>query len=218
MSFRRRWMAKSETPFPQRLRCDANERVACRHENRSSSTHVGRKRHHTFGQTCVVAISLVDGQARDFGLKKQPPQSSTTDLHPNRNAHAVSSGTGQMGSTSCVSAEKHRFCRQERRDGSVYCGNHQHLPVGLETNPMHFKRKRIRCPIDPSHYIFEDNVEKHCTRCPLAKKRKKQAEQPYYHENLNAGGRRLGRIREFRRRQSWESATKIETDEHDDDS
>ena len=50
------------------------------------------------------------------------------------------------------------------------------------------KRKRIRCPIDPSHYIFEENLEKHCKMCPLAKKRRKQAEQPYYLENINAGG------------------------------
>ena len=84
---------------------------------------------------------------------------------------------------------KHRFCRQERRDGSVYCGNHQHLlSEGHETNPIHCKRKRIRCPIDQSHYIFEDSVDKHCKVCPLANKRRKQAEQPYYHENLNAGG------------------------------
>ena len=48
MAFRRRWMAKSETPFPQRLRCDANERVACRHENPA----VSRKSCPTTGSRC----------------------------------------------------------------------------------------------------------------------------------------------------------------------
>jgi len=81
---------------------------------------------------------------------------------------------------------KHRFCRQERYKGSIYCGNHQHLLVVQETKS--YSRKRIRCPIDPSHYIFEDNLEKHCAICPLAVKRRKLAEQPYYDENINAGG------------------------------
>jgi tRNA:m4X modification enzyme len=81
---------------------------------------------------------------------------------------------------------KHRFCRQERRKGSNYCGNHQHFFQAQEPNAT--QRKRIRCPIDPSHYIFEDNLDTHSNICPLAKKRRKQAEQPYYHEHVNTGG------------------------------
>lgn len=49
-------------------------------------------------------------------------------------------------------------------------------------------RKRIPCPIDPSHLIFEDMVEKHIPICPRAKKRKLQSEQIYYQENINTGG------------------------------
>jgi tRNA:m4X modification enzyme len=49
-------------------------------------------------------------------------------------------------------------------------------------------RKRIPCPIDPSHYIFEDMVEKHLPICPKAKKQRQQEEQEYYKTNINCGG------------------------------
>lgn len=81
---------------------------------------------------------------------------------------------------------KKRFCRQRPADSSLkYCGNHQHL---LEGEYSTTGRKRIPCPLDPSHLIFEDMVEKHISVCPLAKKRKRHAEQDHYKENINSGG------------------------------
>lgn len=80
--------------------------------------------------------------------------------------------------------KKRRFCRQKPHNPkSVYCGNHQHL----EVKPVH-ERKRIPCPIDSSHLIYEDMVEKHILICPKAKKRKRQEEEPYFKENVNNGG------------------------------
>eukprot|EP00934_Nitzschia_sp_Nitz4_P002950 Nitzschia sp. Nitz4//scaffold195_size40117//32815//34534//NITZ4_007580-RA/size40117-processed-gene-0.17-mRNA-1//1//CDS//3329540377//2940//frame0 len=79
---------------------------------------------------------------------------------------------------------KNRFCRQRPQEPSVYCGNHQHLDV----QPRSDGRKRIPCPIDPSHLIFEDMVDRHILICPRAKKRKRQEQQPYFEENINCGG------------------------------
>jgi hypothetical protein len=49
-------------------------------------------------------------------------------------------------------------------------------------------RKRIPCPIDPSHFIFEDMVQKHVLICPRLKRTRLQQEQVYYQRNCNCGG------------------------------
>ena len=80
---------------------------------------------------------------------------------------------------------KKRFCRQQRQASSVFCGNHQHLEVSPSKSNG---RKRIPCPLDPSHMIYEDMVDKHILICPRAKKRKRQEALPYFKENVNCGG------------------------------
>jgi tRNA:m4X modification enzyme len=80
--------------------------------------------------------------------------------------------------------KKRRFCRQRRHGKSLlYCGNHQHLETSSKT-----QRKRIPCPIDPSHLIFEDQVDKHILVCPRVKKRKRQERAFFFRENINLGG------------------------------
>lgn len=99
---------------------------------------------------------------------------------------------------------KSRFCRQEflpvlaAATGHYYCGNHLHLaPVppqqhekeenngGTTYNPT---RKRIPCPVDPNHHIFEDMLEKHVLKCPKTVARQKQEEQHFYCRDCNRGG------------------------------
>lgn len=80
--------------------------------------------------------------------------------------------------------QKRRFCRQRRQScPSIYCGNHQHLE---QTNSS--QRKRIACPVDGSHMIFEDQVAKHVPICPTTKKRKRQEAAEYFKHNTNSGG------------------------------
>ena len=96
-----------------------------------------------------------------------------------------------------------------------YCGNHKHLflsqpdcPIdesGSTTsidrktstistldnpNDQKFcrKRRRIPCPLDPSHYIYEDSVKKHSLICPKIKRLQRQQEHPAYCEGINTGG------------------------------
>jgi tRNA:m4X modification enzyme len=79
--------------------------------------------------------------------------------------------------------QKKRFCRQQRAPDSPYCGNHQHLATSINT-----KRKRVPCPLDSSHLVFEDSIEKHVLVCPKATKQKDQERQFFYQSNINAGG------------------------------
>ncbi len=79
--------------------------------------------------------------------------------------------------------KKKRFCRQQRASDSSYCGNHQHLVTSINS-----KRKRVPCPLDSSHLVFEDSIEKHVLVCPKATKQKDQERQFFYQSNINAGG------------------------------
>ena len=86
---------------------------------------------------------------------------------------------------------KRRFCKQHpiefyasTNGGPKYCGNHAHLFQKEKEQ----ERKRIPCPIDPSHYIYEDALAKHVQICPRAKRRRIQEQHSYYKESVNVGG------------------------------
>jgi len=48
--------------------------------------------------------------------------------------------------------------------------------------------KRIPCPIDPSHLIFESAISKHVLVCPAAKQKEEAEGRSYYKEGVNCGG------------------------------
>ena len=48
--------------------------------------------------------------------------------------------------------------------------------------------RRIPCPIDPSHLIFESALSKHVLICPAAKQKEEVASQAYFSEGINSGG------------------------------
>jgi tRNA:m4X modification enzyme len=48
--------------------------------------------------------------------------------------------------------------------------------------------KRIPCPVDPSHLIFESALSKHVLVCPAAKHQQDVASQEFYSQNVNRGG------------------------------
>ena len=48
--------------------------------------------------------------------------------------------------------------------------------------------KRIPCPIDPSHMIFESAISKHVLICPAVKLKQEVTSKEYYSEGINLGG------------------------------
>ena len=48
-------------------------------------------------------------------------------------------------------------------------------------------RKRVPCPIDPSHTVFEDKLSKHIRVCNKTKKEEENANCPYFIPNFNSG-------------------------------
>ncbi|KAM9543985.1 tRNA:m(4)X modification enzyme TRM13 homolog [Guaruba guarouba] len=71
---------------------------------------------------------------------------------------------------------KRRFCRMAPAAGRRFCGEHgQHE----EENG----RRRIPCPLDPKHTVYEDQLQKHLRKCNSREKPK----PVYFVQDINAG-------------------------------
>ncbi|XP_039623218.1 tRNA:m(4)X modification enzyme TRM13 homolog isoform X1 [Polypterus senegalus] len=73
---------------------------------------------------------------------------------------------------------KKRFCKMIVAHGKTVCGEHMSAVRKEEGN-----RKRIPCPLDPKHTVFEDKLEKHLKKCNSREKPK----PVYFIQNINAG-------------------------------
>ncbi|NXP25908.1 TRM13 enzyme, partial [Scytalopus superciliaris] len=71
---------------------------------------------------------------------------------------------------------KGRFCRMVPVPGRRFCGEH-----GLEEEQS--DRKRIPCPLDPKHTVYEDQLQKHLKKCNSREKPK----PVYFVQDINAG-------------------------------
>ncbi|XP_037444302.1 tRNA:m(4)X modification enzyme TRM13-like isoform X1 [Triticum dicoccoides] len=76
---------------------------------------------------------------------------------------------------------KRRHCANSPIPSSQYCGNHS--PESSSDS-----RRRVPCPVDPSHTVFEENLEAHVGKCPFRKQADALAGQPYYSKGINSGG------------------------------
>ncbi|EDO46123.1 predicted protein [Nematostella vectensis] len=73
---------------------------------------------------------------------------------------------------------KNRYCKMIVGKGKKYCGEHMHLSGENGDN-----RKRILCPLDPKHSVYEDQLKNHLKRCNV----KKKTDVVYYAKNINSG-------------------------------
>jgi tRNA:m4X modification enzyme len=92
-------------------------------------------------------------------------------------------------------AQKHRFCKQKavavrngHSNGTLYCLYHAMEDSSGNDNERNSERLRVPCPIDPSHSIYQDQIEKHKLICPRTKQLQREQSQVYYKQNLNRGG------------------------------
>ncbi|KAM5256600.1 tRNA:m(4)X modification enzyme TRM13 homolog isoform 5-T5 [Ctenodactylus gundi] len=73
--------------------------------------------------------------------------------------------------------KKKRFCRMVVAAGKRFCG--EHAGAAEEENT----RKRILCPLDPKHTVYEDQLEKHLKKCNSREKPKPD----FFIQDINAG-------------------------------
>lgn len=112
-------------------------------------------------------------------------------------------------------AHKRRFCKTEKRPGSQFCFTHHAealdgLSRGAEgsstglldtgstaasgSNSSHPKGRRVPCPINPNHTVYEKDVPRHVRVCPDA--RFDTAALPYYSKNCHALRGVVGLVRD----------------------
>ncbi|XP_034356752.1 tRNA:m(4)X modification enzyme TRM13 homolog isoform X2 [Arvicanthis niloticus] len=73
--------------------------------------------------------------------------------------------------------KKKRFCRMVVAAGKRFCG--EHAGSAEEENA----RKRILCPLDPKHTVYEDQLAKHLKKCNSREKPKPD----FFIQDINAG-------------------------------
>ncbi|NWI31800.1 TRM13 enzyme, partial [Sula dactylatra] len=82
---------------------------------------------------------------------------------------------------------KKRFCKLIPAPGRRFCGEHGQQE---EENG----RKRIPCPLDPKHTVYEDQLQKHLKKCNSREKPK----PVYFVQDINAGLKDVAEIPEKR--------------------
>uniref|UniRef100_A0A8C3DK25 tRNA:m(4)X modification enzyme TRM13 n=1 Tax=Corvus moneduloides TaxID=1196302 RepID=A0A8C3DK25_CORMO len=94
-------------------------------------------------------------------------------------------GLPQPGRCAYFVLRKRRFCRMIPAPGRRFCGEHGHQE---EQND----RKRIPCPLDPKHTVYEDQLQKHLKKCNSREKPR----PVYFVQDINAGLKDVAEIPE----------------------
>ncbi|XP_060248816.1 tRNA:m(4)X modification enzyme TRM13 homolog isoform X2 [Meriones unguiculatus] len=91
----------------------------------------------------------------------------------------ISHATGfpAEGRCSYFVEKKKRFCKMVVAAGKRFCG--EHAGASEEENA----RKRILCPLDPKHTVYEDQLAKHLKKCNSREKPKPD----FFIQDINAG-------------------------------
>ncbi|XP_039204428.1 tRNA:m(4)X modification enzyme TRM13 homolog isoform X3 [Crotalus tigris] len=82
----------------------------------------------------------------------------------------------QPGRCAYFVERKKRFCKMVPAQGRRFCGEHS-------AEEEEHKRKRIPCPLDPKHTVYEDQLQKHLKKCNSREKPK----PVYFIKDINAG-------------------------------
>lgn len=77
---------------------------------------------------------------------------------------------------------KQRYCKMLPAKGNTYCAEHMSYAEQQDTS-IAKKRKRIPCPLDPKHTVFEDKINTHLKKCNATRK----TQLPFFEENVNIG-------------------------------
>mmetsp|Transcript_24066 Transcript_24066/g.42490 ORF Transcript_24066/g.42490 Transcript_24066/m.42490 type:complete len:540 (-) Transcript_24066:100-1719(-) len=74
---------------------------------------------------------------------------------------------------------KDRYCTRPALGGGTLCEVH--------CDESSKYGKRVPCPVDPSHTVYESRLKRHMKRCNVIKIKSKVESQPYFSKDLHAG-------------------------------
>ncbi|SCU98104.1 LADA_0H10616g1_1 [Lachancea dasiensis] len=80
---------------------------------------------------------------------------------------------------------KRRHCGMTRKAGLDYCSEHLNTLRQQDPNLAAVKGRRIACPIDPRHSVWEKDVTRHLRRCNTAKKNRPPVDCPWVKLDYN---------------------------------
>jgi tRNA:m4X modification enzyme len=106
-------------------------------------------------------------------------------------------------------AHKRRFCKTAKRPNFLFCHTHQ---AELHPETCEETMKRVPCPVNPNHSIYERDLKRHVRICP--DRRHDVSVLPYFEENCHAL-RGLGYLSELAR--AAQLASPVVEATHEDD-
>ncbi|RLN89073.1 hypothetical protein BBJ28_00004883 [Nothophytophthora sp. Chile5] len=129
----------------------------------------------------------------DASSTKRGAEQMAKEAHKKRRkeAKAAAMDGGQWERCMFKVVRKNRYCNISRVPGSTFCGNH--LPEGDQASSkksQKFKaacRRRVPCPVDGAHTVYEYDLAKHVLVCNRVKDADVMKRLPYYIENINSG-------------------------------
>ncbi|XP_025923083.1 tRNA:m(4)X modification enzyme TRM13 homolog isoform X1 [Apteryx rowi] len=92
----------------------------------------------------------------------------------------------QQGRCAHFVERKKRFCKMVPAPGRRFCGEHGQQEKEND-------RKRIPCPLDPKHTVYEDQLQKHLKKCNSREKPK----PVYFVQDINAGLKDVAEVPEI---------------------
>lgn len=99
----------------------------------------------------------------------------------------------------CWLQRKNRYCKFAKFKSTEYCAHHlaeRKKDAGdsncgegtgeAQDKGSNAKLKRVPCPYDPRHDVYEHRLKKHLKKCPKYKEAVAGAAKPYYNKNCNS--------------------------------
>ncbi|DAZ95647.1 TPA: hypothetical protein N0F65_002276 [Lagenidium giganteum] len=141
----------------------------------------------------TVAMEVMDERKRSPAAAAGAQDGDQKEMQRKRRKQEKTKATldGEWDRCMFKILRKNRFCNLERVNGAMYCGNH--LPDDVlvaSKKSQRFKeelRKRVPCPVDGSHTVYQYDLDKHVLVCNKLKEANAMKMLPYYSENINSG-------------------------------
>lgn len=130
------------------------------------------------------------------GVKKTKKSENSKDKNDSNNKNSNNAPKLQC---EFFLKKKNRRCRMMRKASQKYCAEHlviEQQETSDEKNNNNddqetsksnnnLAAKRIPCPVDPSHSVWEKNLKEHINRCNRAKSQRLPESQPWFIRDLN---------------------------------
>lgn len=129
--------------------------------------HVYMRQKRRYCRQHALPDSYYCGNHQEYNTEQQQWQKGEPDApasHVRRGTRTATSNTGEHEASSTPTSSDNNDCYSRR------------------------PRRRITCPLDPSHTVAVDRLDQHVKKCPAAKRQSNMEQASYYCRRCNTGG------------------------------